>query len=206
MRQNNMFTIGLTGGVGAGKSRLLAFLHEKYDAFVLQADLIGHLVMEPGQVCYQPVIDLFGEQIIKEDKTLDRKRISDIVFVEAEKREMLNAIIHPAVKSYIREALAEEEKSGRRIAVVEAALLLEDNYQEFCDEVWYVYTEESIRIRRLMDDRGYSEEKCRSIMAAQKPDEFFRAHADFVIDNSGSPEEADRQIDERLAGFCAAGL
>ncbi len=193
-----MLKIGLTGGVGAGKSRLLAFLQEKYDAFVLQADEVGHIVMEPGMPCYAPVISLFGPEIIKTDKTLDRKRISDVVFAEAEKRQKLNEIIHPAVKDYIQEALEKEALAGRKIAVVEAALLLEDHYQDFLDEIWYVYADEQARIRRLRDARGYTEEKARSIMAAQMPDEDFRSHADFVIDNSGTPEEAEMQIMERL--------
>ena len=148
--------------------------------------------------CYEPVIRLFGPEVIKEDKTIDRKRISDVVFVEKNKREQLNAIIHPAVKRYILKALEAERESGRALAVVEAALLLEDNYQEFCDEIWYVYASEDVRTARLMENRGYSEEKARGIMAAQKPDSFYRAHADFVIDNSGSVEDAERQIMERL--------
>ena len=100
-----MKTIGLTGGVGAGKSTVLNYLKEHYDAFVIQADLVGHRVMEPGQSCYEPVIMLFGTEIIKEDKTLDRKKISDIVFCSEEKLKNLNAIIHPAVKQAIIHAL-----------------------------------------------------------------------------------------------------
>ncbi len=193
-----MLKIGMTGGVGAGKSRLLAFIQEKYDAFVLQADQVGHILMEPGMPCYEPVIDLFGPDIVKNDKTLDRRRISDVVFAEAEKRQMLNEIIHPAVKKYIREALGREEAAGRGIAVVEAALLLEDHYREFLDEIWYVSADEETRIQRLRDARGYTEEKARSIMSAQASDSYFRSHADFVIDNSGTPEEAEMQIMERL--------
>ena len=193
-----MLKIGMTGGVGAGKSRLLAFIQEKYDAFVIQADQVGHILMEPGMPCYEPVIDLFGPDIVKNDKTLDRRRISDVVFAEAEKRQKLNEIIHPAVKEYIREALGREEAAGRGIAVVEAALLLEDHYRAFLDEIWYVSADEETRIQRLRDARGYTEEKARSIMSAQASDSYFRSHADFVIDNSGTPEEAEMQIMERL--------
>ena len=196
-----MVTIGLTGGVGAGKSLLLAFLHDKYNAFVIEADKVGHQVMEPGMLCYGPVIELFGPGIIKKDKTLDRRAISDIVFTETEKRQQLDDIIHPAVKRVIREELQKEALAGRKLAIVEAALLLEDNYQAFCDEVWYVYVDEDTRVKRLMDGRGYSEEKARSIMAAQKPDSFYREYADFVIDNSGEPEEAMEQIIERLTAY-----
>ena len=157
--------------------------------------------MEPGMLCYGPVIELFGPGIIKKDKTLDRRAISDIVFTETEKRQQLDDIIHPAVKRVIREELQKEALAGRKLAIVEAALLLEDNYQAFCDEVWYVYVDEDTRVKRLMDGRGYSEEKARSIMAAQKPDSFYREYADFVIDNSGEPEEAMEQIIERLTAY-----
>ena len=93
-----MITIGITGGVGAGKSTVLDFLEEKYQAYVMKADEIGHLVMEPGQSCYEPVIALFGRQIIKNDKTIDRRQVSDVVFSHPELLEKLNQIIHPAVK------------------------------------------------------------------------------------------------------------
>ena len=193
-----MKTIGLTGGVGAGKSTVLNYLKENYDAFVIQADLVGHRVMEPGQSCHEPVIKLFGTEIIKEDKTLDRRKISDIVFSSEEKLKNLNAIIHPAVKQAIIHALEQEKAAGRPLCVVEAALLLEENYQAFCDEVWYVHADAEIRTKRLMSDRGYSRKKSEEIMASQAPEEIFFAHADFVIDNSGEPEYTFRQIAERI--------
>ena len=136
-----MITIGITGGVGAGKSTVLDFLEEKYQAYVMKADEIGHLVMEPGQSCYEPVIALFGRQIIKNDKTIDRRQVSDVVFSHPELLEKLNQIIHPAVKQYIREQLAVKKQQGQKICVVEAALLLEDHYQEFCDTIWYIHTD-----------------------------------------------------------------
>ena len=96
-----MKIIGLTGGVGAGKSTVLEFLQKDWDAFVLQADQVGHFVMEPGRECYEPIIRLFGKEIIKEDKTIDRRRVSDVVFSQKEKLDALNKIVHPAVRRYI---------------------------------------------------------------------------------------------------------
>ena len=116
-----MITIGITGGVGAGKSTVLDFLEEKYQAYVMKADEIGHLVMEPGQSCYEPVIALFGRQIIKNDKTIDRRQVSDVVFSHPELLEKLNQIIHPAVKQYIREQLAVKRQQGQKICAVETA-------------------------------------------------------------------------------------
>lgn len=191
-----MITIGITGGVGAGKSTVLDFLAQRYDAYVIQADKVGHLVMEPGQPCYEPVIRLFGNDIIKNDKTIDRRRVSDVVFSHPELLEQLNGIIHPAVKTYIRQKLSEQEADGRSVCVVEAALLLEDHYEEFCDAVWYIHTDEEIRIQRLMDSRGYSREKAENIMANQASEAFFRERVSEVIINNGSREEAESQIEE----------
>ena len=198
-----MKVIGVTGGVGAGKSTVLNILEEK-GACVIQADQIGHLLMEPGGRCYDEVVTLFGESVVKSDKTIDRKQVSDVVFHVAEKREALEKIIHPAVKQYILEKLESEREAGRSLAVVEAALLLDDNYQAFCDEVWYIRTDEKVRIDRLIKDRGYSEEKARNIIASQRSDEEFLAASDVVIDNSGDLASLYDQIDrvlERYAGL-----
>ena len=108
-----MKIIGITGGVGAGKSTVLAYLEEKYNAFVIQADEVGHIVMEPGQECYEQVIRLFGKDVIKKDKTIDRKRVSDVVFGQPDLLERLNRIIHPAVKRYILRSLEEQKEEKR---------------------------------------------------------------------------------------------
>ena len=196
-----MITIGITGGVGAGKSTVLDFLEEKYQAYVMKADEIGHLVMEPGQSCYEPVIALFGRQIIKNDKTIDRRLVSDVVFSHPDMLEKLNHIIHPAVKEYIRRQLALKKEEGQRICVVEAALLLEDHYEEFCDTVWYIHTDSEIRIRRLMESRGYTREKSMSIIASQAPEEFFRTHTDYVVTNNTDLEDTWQQIREGIKKY-----
>lgn len=196
-----MITIGITGGVGAGKSTVLDFLAEKYQAYVMKADEIGHLVMEPGQECYEPVIALFGKQIIKDDKTIDRRRVSDVVFSHPDMLERLNEIIHPAVKRYIRRQLELKRQQGQKICVVEAALLLEDHYQEFCDTIWYIHTDQEIRIRRLMENRGYTREKSISIIASQAPEEFFRANADYVVVNNTDLKETWQQIEEGIRKY-----
>ncbi len=196
-----MITIGITGGVGAGKSTVLDFLAEKYQAYVIKADEIGHLVMEPGQECYEPVIALFGKQIIKDDKTIDRRQVSDVVFSHPDMLERLNEIIHPAVKRYIRRQLELKRQQGQKICVVEAALLLEDHYQEFCDTIWYIHTDQEVRIRRLMENRGYTREKSISIIASQAPEEFFRANADYVVVNNTDLKETWQQIEEGIRKY-----
>lgn len=194
--RKQMKIIGITGGVGAGKSTVLAFLRERYDAFVIQADEVGHLVMEPGMECYEPVIQLFGKEVIKSDKTIDRKKVSDVVFGHPDMLQRLNEIIHPAVKRYILRCLEEQKENGRKLCVVEAALFLEEHYEEFCDEVWYIYTDQEIRIRRLMESRGYTREKSLGIMENQAAEEYFRTHTDRTIENNGDLEKTWSQIQE----------
>ena len=196
-----MITIGITGGVGAGKSTVLDFLEQEYQAYVMKADEIGHLVMEPGQSCYEPVIALFGKQVIKNDKTIDRRLVSDVVFSHPDMLEKLNHIIHPAVKEYIRRQLALKKEEGQRICVVEAALLLEDHYEEFCDTVWYIRTDSEIRIRRLMESRGYTREKSMSIIASPAPEEFFRTHTDYVVTKNTDLEDTWQQIREGIKKY-----
>ena len=193
-----MKIIGITGGVGAGKSTILDYLSQKYDAYVIQADKIGHLVMEPGGLCYEHVIALFGRQIIKNDKTIDRKQVSDVVFGNELMRQSLDAIIHPAVKTYILEEIRKQRQAGCRLLVIEAALLLEEKYDAFCDQVWYVHTDQEIRIERLMKSRGYTREKALSIIKRQASEAFFRQNTDYVIANNGLPEETWRQIEEGI--------
>ena len=191
-----MKIIGITGG--AGKSTVLDHLEKQYNACVLQADKIGHLVMEPGGICYGQVIALFGKQIIKNDKTIDRKMVSDVVFAHEEMRQKLDDIIHPAVKSYILDKIEEQKKAGCTLMIVEAALLLEDHYDAFCDKVWYIHTDQEIRIERLMSSRGYTREKAENIIARQATEGFFREHADYIIQNNGDLDETWRQIEEGI--------
>ena len=193
-----MKIIGITGGVGAGKSTVLDHLEKQYNACVLQADKIGHLVMEPGGICYGQVIALFGKQIIKNDKTIDRKMVSDVVFAHEEMRQKLDDIIHPAVKSYILDKIEEQKKAGCTLMIVEAALLLEDHYDAFCDKVWNIHTDQEIRIERLMSSRGYTREKAENIIARQATEGFFREHADYIIQNNGDLDETWRQIEEGI--------
>ena len=193
-----MKIIGITGGVGAGKSTVLDHLEKQYNACVLQADKIGHLVMEPGGICYGQVIALFGKQIIKNDKTIDRKMVSDVVFAHEEMRQKLDDIIHPAVKSYILDKIEEQKKAGYTLMIVEAALLLEDHYDAFCDKVWYIHTDQEIRIERLMSSRGYTREKAENIIARQATEGFFREHADYIIQNNGDLDETWHQIEEGI--------
>ena len=193
-----MKIIGITGGVGAGKSTVLDYLREQFHAYVIQADQVGHQVMEPGEICYSQVIALFGEHILKKDKTIDRKAVSDVVFGSEEKLKKLNGIIHPAVRQSVLEEIQLQKEKKTAIVVVESALLLEEHYEKFCDKVWYVHTDREIRISRLMENRGYSREKSESIISSQAPDEYFAKHADYIIRNNGDIKDTWLQVEEGI--------
>lgn len=216
-----MKILGITGGVGAGKSTILDYL-KSYGARVILADEVGHMVQQPGQDCYEKIVEAFGEEILKEEelacaavgigdgipgsrenglvRPIDRAKLGAIVYKDRRKLELLNGLVHPAVKAHIKAEIEKERAAGIvPFVVVEAALLLEDHYDLICDEIWYVYVEETIRCERLMASRGYSAEKVRSIMNNQMKDAEFRRRCDFVIDNSGDFEENTKeQIDKGL--------
>ena len=193
-----MKIIGVTGGVGAGKSTVLNYLEKRYGAKLILADLVGHEVMEPGHEAYEQVVKVFGQEIVSEDKTIDRKALGAIVFADEKKRMILNQIIHPAVRQEILRRLEEAELLHLSYVVVEAALFLEENYDAFCDETWYIYTDEKIRRQRLKESRGYSDERIDQIFHSQKTHEEFQKRCLFMIDNNGSEEETFRQIDRRM--------
>ena len=190
-----MKVFGITGGVGTGKSEVLTYLGQNYDATVIQADEAGYLVMLPGGECYGEIVKLFGRQITTETGELDRKRIAEIVFQDEEKLKALNAIVHPAVKRYIKKAIAAAEKAGTEYVFVEAALLIEEKYDEICDELWYIYTSEKNRRERLKLNRGYSDEKIDNIFASQLSESTYREVCREEIDNNHLPEDAFGQID-----------
>ena len=193
-----MKIIGVTGGVGAGKSTVLNYLEKRYGAKLILADLVGHEVMELGHEAYEQVVKVFGQEIVSENKTIDRKALGAIVFEDEKKRMILNRIIHPAVRQEILRRLEEAELLHLSYVVVEAALFLEENYDAFCDETWYIYTDEKIRRQRLKESRGYSDERIDQIFRSQKTHEEFQKRCLFMIDNNGSEEETFRQIDRRM--------
>lgn len=194
-----MRVIGVTGGVGAGKSTVLEYLKEKYHAKVILADVVGHEVMEPGEDAYDRILQTFGDGILAKDGRIDRKSLGAVVFSDKEKLRELNAIIHPRVKREILKRIAQASEAGEKYAVVEAALFLEEKYDAFCDETWYIYTNEEQRRARLKASRGYTDERIDQILSSQRSHEEFMSRCRFVIDNNGTAEDACRQIDKRMS-------
>ena len=185
-----MMVLGLTGGVGAGKSRILELFSHDYGAQVIQADIVARKLENPGQPGLTGLVSLFGTGILQKDGTLDRKGFADRIFENPEALKRVNALIHPLTWNEIKRQIRE---SSAELIVVEAALF-DERSREVCQYLLYVDTQDEIRIQRLMENRGYSREKCLDIMKNQAARNDFLKLADFVIDNSGSLEESRLQI------------
>jgi len=190
-----MKVIGLTGGVGCGKSTVAKVIMEHFNAVVLIADDIGFELMKPGQNCYQNIVAAFGEQVVKEDQTLNRKKIASIVFADEEKLAQLNNIIHPHVRTYIEYEVERMRKEGKTDYVfIESAILLECGYEDVCEEFWYVTAPLEVRIQRLKESRGYSDAKIEAVMNNQKQDEEFKKQCRVVLNNDSDMQKIYTQL------------
>lgn len=197
-----MKVIGITGGVGSGKTALLNYIRENYNCEVIFADEAAHRVEEPGQKCYEKLVDLLTPCILNSDGTIDRKKMAEAIFKNEGLLEEVNGIVHPAVKQYILEEIATQKKLQKLdFLFIEAALLIEDGYLNIVDELWYIYANEEVRRVRLKDSRNYSDEKINAIMEAQLSEQEFRNACSVVIDNSGSLEDSFQQIDRKVREY-----
>ncbi len=197
-----MRVIGITGGVGAGKSAVLAYIREKYNCRILLADEAAHQVKEPGQPCYDKLVKLLSKEILNEDGTINRLKMAEKIFASDKMLLQVNEIIHPAVKELILHAIEEERRNKiHDFFFIEAALLIEGGYLKIVDEMWYIYAREAVRRERLKNFRKYSDEKIDSIMESQLTEEEFRKHCKVVIDNSNTLTDAYRQVDEKLGEY-----
>ena len=198
--EREMKVLGITGGVGAGKSTVLGYLADHYGARVIEADRVAHLLQQPGGDCYDAIVNCFGREILFPDGRINREILGKIVYADQKQLKVLNRIVHPAVKTYIIEIIAQERKKGAvPFVTIEAALLLEDGYDQICDEIWYIYADEAASTKRLQSSRGYSPEKIRSVMANQRDEEGYRSGCKLVIDNSSDfVENTYEQIDKGL--------
>lgn len=194
--------IGITGGVGAGKSEILSYIRKHYRCEIYLADEVAHEVKNPGTECYHELIKLLGEDILESDGQIDRGKMAEKIFADETVLQKVNGIIHPAVKRYLLEHLETAGKRGDvELFFVEAALLIEAGYGELVDEMWYIYATEEVRRERLKLSRGYSDEKVNRILSSQLSDEEFRKNCSFIIDNSGELTDSFKQIDEKLEAY-----
>ena len=192
-----MKVIGITGGVGSGKTMLLQYIQEHYNCRILLADDVAN--KEPGQVCYEKIVDLLGQDIVDETGVICRERMAERIFRDKNLLQEVNAIIHPAVREYIVQEIEREKKKAEYdFFFLEAALLIECGYDAVVEEMWYIYTDEAVRRSRLKAGRAYSDEKIDSIIRSQLSEENYRAHCSTIIDNSRELADAYEQIDKKM--------
>lgn len=188
--------IGITGGVGCGKSTVLEILRKEYQAKILIADEIGHTAMLPGNIAYDEICTVFGDGILLPDKTVNRTVLAEIVYADDEKLGQLNHIIHPYVFRVIRQKLKEWEKQP--LIIIETAILFETGCDALCQEVWGVVTPREVRIRRLIESRGYSVKKAEDIMSKQLSDEELTRRCDKIVHNDGTLLDLQIQLKQLL--------
>ncbi|MBQ4058936.1 MAG: dephospho-CoA kinase [Lachnospiraceae bacterium] len=194
-----MKIIGITGGIGTGKSTVLNILEKEYGAFIVETDKLAHQLMSPGEEAYQSTVETFGKDILCDDNTIDRGKLGSIVFNNKDMLCELNKIVHPAVKKYILEDIELKNKQGCvEYYVIEAALLIEDGYKAICDEIWYIYASQEVRIQRLIEGRGKDAEKWLQVIANQSSEDYYRRCCDVTIDNGDSIEKTFVTIKELL--------
>ena len=193
-----MFVIGLTGGIGTGKSEVSRLLAE-LGAEVIEADRVAHEAYEPGTPGWREVVEAFGEGVLDADGRIDRKRLGGIVFDDEQARERLNAIVHPIVRQLLEERIAGLGREGAKFAVIEVPLLIEaikqqSRWTRMLDEIWVVTAPEEQVVKRVQTRSRLDEKAIRARIVSQATDQERIEHADAVIDNSGSLEGLRREV------------
>ncbi len=202
MKPNRMRFIGITGGIGAGKTEILKYIEKHYKCEIYLADEVAHSVKLAGTDCFDQLVKLLGEDVVGDDGQIDKNAMANRIFSDTAMLEKVNDIVHPAVRRYLLEKVEVARQNGKvELFFVEAALLVETGYGSLVDEMWYIYADEKIRRKRLRDARGYSEEKIEKIIKNQLSEEAFRKACDFVIDNSGELTDSYQQIDKKLEAY-----
>ena len=206
--RGGMTVIGVTGGVGCGKSEVLRCLAGGYGAVIMETDRIARDLEEPGAPCYGPLLDLLqgpedvpGAEgsLLAPDGSLARAEMARRIFADEALLRKVNAIVHPAVRAFLEEDIRQRAAGGgTRVYVIESALLIEAGYRDMLDSLWYIYCDPQVRRERLRSSRGYSDERIDRTMAAQLSDELYRAGADVVIDNSGSLADTAFQVEAAM--------
>lgn len=190
-----MLRVGLTGNIACGKS-FVAKVFSELGAQTIDADLVAHLVMEPGRPAYRNLVLAFGSEILGPDGFINRRRLAQIVFSDECRRLELNAIVHPAVREEVeRRIVALESGEGRGIVVVDAALMIESGSYRLYRRIVVVRCDRALQVSRLKARNGLSEEEARARILSQMPTDEKARYADFVIDNSGSFSDTRRQVE-----------
>jgi dephospho-CoA kinase len=196
-----LLRVGLTGGIGSGKSEVARRLAE-HGAVLIDADVAAREVVVPGSPGLAQIAEAFGDSVLRPDGSLDRERLGEIVFADPGLREKLNAIVHPLVREWMQEAeRAAAQADGDAIVVHDVPLLAEARGRAGFDVVIVVDVPPELQVERLVSLRGMAPDQARARLAAQASREQRLAVADIVIDNSGSLADLDRRVAEVWAGL-----
>lgn len=193
-----MYVIGLTGGVGSGKSEAAHMLAEIAQAEILLADNFGHLAMEKGTQGYYRIVEHFGEKILDEHREISREKLAEIVFSKQKELQILNRIVHPIVKDYLKRYI-NERKEQKGYIVLESAIMFESGCDALCDEIWYVFVPAIVRKERLRQSRGYTEQKTEQIIKQQLGEEEFKSRCQITIANEGTLEDLNNLLKSAFA-------
>jgi len=188
-----MKIIGLTGGIGSGKSTVAQFLAE-LGAVILDVDRVGHEALKPGSEVRERVVNEFGQGILNASGDIDRAKLGKLVFSNPEARMRLNRIMHPSIFNMVNARLDEYRRQGVRVVVLEAPLMMEVGKTSQVDEVWVTVAPEGTVLERLRDRAGLSEEESRARINAQLSNEERIKHADVVIDTDCSLDELKNKV------------
>ncbi|WAC07062.1 MAG: dephospho-CoA kinase [Thermodesulfobacteriota bacterium] len=189
-----MLIVGLTGGIASGKTTI-ADMFKKEGAYIIDIDMISREVVKPGKPAWGEVVHIFGKEVLNEDQTLNRKKVGDIVFSDAEKRKKLEDIIHPEIaKERLIKINEIAKKNDRAIVIIDVPLLIETNKQDTVDKVVLVYTSPQGQVERMVKRDGFSLEEANNRLAAQMPIEKKKKFAHFIITNDGPCEKIQKEV------------
>ena len=189
-----MFKIGLTGGIASGKSTVLTYFKDKGIPYI-DADIVAREVVEPGTKGLQAIVDVFGLNVLHDDGTLNREALGSIVFHNEEKRRQLNSCLKEHIRNRIMELTASYESNHTAVLIYDIPLLIEGEWYTMMDEVWLVYVSEPTQIERLMSRNGFSKEDALARIKSQMRLDDKRSYADVIIDNNGTPQTLEAQLD-----------
>jgi len=187
--------IGLTGGIGSGKSTVSQCLAE-LGAVILDADKVGHEAFKPNTEAWREVVAAFGKQIIAPSGDVDRKKLGEIVFSQPDSLSRLNQIMHPRMYDMVKAQIEGYRRQGVDVVVLEAAILIEANWASLVDEVWVTVAREAAVLERLRQQRGLAEEQTLARIQSQLSAEERVKHADMIINNDGDLDEVKAKVEK----------
>ena len=188
-----MFVIGLIGGIGSGKSSVSAIL-QSLGIEIIDADKVGHEAYTPNSEGWKKVISVFGQDIVGPENEIDRKKLGGIVFSDPSEMEKLNKLMHPIIHNLVEEKIKLLSNQGVKVVVLEAAILIEANWQDLTDEIWLAKSNQEVVIERVQLRNNFTREEIIKRIQSQMSNDEREKHSDIVIDNNGTIEQLEEKV------------